>query len=281
MTTLNVTDYGAQPQTGTQDQSAGINAALTAARLAADPALTTVFVPAGTWPIANVLLIGSYTRLLLDPAAVIRMDSSATQNMLRSYNNGPVTVYNGEHNIVVEGGTWDGNSAVLTNGATMLQFGHCRTVDVVNASFVRSQENHFIEMNACQDSGILDCYFEGMTEKTEAIQLDLALSSATFPWYGVYDKTPCDSITVERCTFGPGIGRCVGTHNSSAGKLHTNIKVRDCVIQSTSSAAAVWALNWGVGCEVDLRGTQNKWIVWECSGSSTMTGRLRASFEAL
>jgi hypothetical protein len=59
MTTLNVQDFGAVPQVSGGDQSAAINAALTQARLAADPAITTVFVPAGLWPIANVLLIGS------------------------------------------------------------------------------------------------------------------------------------------------------------------------------------------------------------------------------
>jgi hypothetical protein len=281
MTTLNVQDFGAVPQVSSGDQSAAINAALTQARLAADPAITTVFIPAGLWPITNVLLIGSYTRLLLDPAAVVRMDSNATQNMLRSYNAAPVAGYGGEHDITVEGGTWDGNSDVLTNGATMLQFGHCRNVTVRNARLVRSQENHFIEMNATQVGLVEDCYLEGMVEKTEAVQIDLALSATTFPWYGMYDKTPCDQITVRRCTFGPGIGRAVGSHNSATGKFHTNIKVQDCVIQSSTANAAVWALNWGVGCEVDLRGTQNKWLVWECPGSATMAGRLRATFEPL
>lgn len=282
MTTLNVQDFGGTPQSGSVDQSPYINAALTQARLAADPAMTTVFLPAGLWPITNVLLIGSYTRLLLDPAAVIRMDTSVTQNMLRSWNNGsPVTGYSGEHDIAVEGGTWDGNSDVLTNGATLLQFGHCRNITVRNIRAVRSQENHFIEFNASQSCLVEDCYFGGMVEKTEAVQIDLALSSAAFPWYGAYDKTPCDQITVQRCTFGPGIGRAVGSHNSSVGKRHTNIKVLDCVIQNTTTNAAIWALGWGVGCEVDLRGVQNKWLVWELGGSETMTGRLRASFEPL
>jgi hypothetical protein len=180
----------------------------------------------------------------------------------------------------VEGGTWDGNSDVLTNGATMLQFGHCRNVTVRNARLVRSQENHFIEMNATQVGLVEDCYFEGMVEKTEAVQIDLALSSAAFPWYGSYDKTPCDEITVQRCTFGPGIGRAVGTTTPTRGSIHTRIRVLDCVLQSTRRMRRSGRSTGALGCEVDLRGTQNKWLVWEVAGS-TMAGRLRATFEPL
>jgi hypothetical protein len=278
MTTLNVRDFGALGN-GTGDDTPAIQAALEQAYALADLAQTEVLVPPGDYRLMSGLQIGSYTRLTMYDARLF-WGQTVVASMLRCRGMGPYYGYLGMHHITIKGGTFDGMRASVTDGTNLISIFHAHDIVIEGVRCTQIKDDHGIEINSSQHVVVRDCVIDNSSSKTEALQIDLATTAGLK--VGAYDKTCCDDVLIERCRFGPGlVGRAVGSHNYSSGKYHTGIRIVDCEWLSTTAYAAVWALNWGVGCEVDLRGTQDKWLVWENGSTPSTTGRLRAAFEPL
>jgi len=216
--------YGAVGD-GVTDDSTAINAMLAANRVA-------WLTPGKTYAIAAALLIPSNTTLFAYGATVIR--GAAIDNLLRNAADGTTGGYGANSGITVMGGTWDGaTSTYPANNATLLAFGHCTDVTVRDATLQNTTGFHFIEVNACKDVLIDNCTFSGGAEQAsttmEAVQIDAAISSAQFPWFGPYDGRVCNSITVRDSHF-YSCGSGVGTHSDPASQ-HLNIKVLTCVFE--------------------------------------------------
>ena len=106
--TVNVKEFGAIGDEKTDDTSA-LQRALSGGR-------RTVLIPAGTYTIHSALLVDSETVIRADPEAVIRLASGAGHSvdvfLLRNRDE-----ISGNHDIVVEGGIWDGNNAFNPRGS--------------------------------------------------------------------------------------------------------------------------------------------------------------------
>ena len=95
---------------GRTDDTAALQKAL-------DSGQRTIHVPAGVYVIRRTLLIGSDTTLSLDKGAVVRLGDGAAAAaggdcfLIRSRD-----VENGNENITVDGGVWDGNCAKNPRG---------------------------------------------------------------------------------------------------------------------------------------------------------------------
>lgn len=213
---VNVASFGA---TGaSQDYTSELQAAL-------DSGVgRTVYVPAGTYHLTGILRIGSNTTLLLDPGATMLRKGS--QNlMLTNDSDGTVGGWGANRNIRIIGGLWDCNAREFSASATTMGFGHCSWVRVENLE-VRDVSGrwHAIELNACEHSYIINCRFDsGGNNQShgECIQLDIALSSPGFPWFGPYDGTPCRRVGVFNChilNWATG----VGSHSSSSDASQRN-----------------------------------------------------------
>ena len=99
---VSIVNYGAKCD-GLTDCAPAINAALKEE--------SEIFIPQGRWLIGNEILIPSHRKINADDKAVIFcMDDRFTgQNMRAAVTNSDYE--NGNEDITVEGGVWDGNNA--------------------------------------------------------------------------------------------------------------------------------------------------------------------------
>jgi len=235
---LNVRDFGAKGD-GVTDDTSAIQSALDRAR---ELNGAEVYIPDGTYPIKATLRIYSNTRLRCAPNARIIRAAAFTSMLLPGI--GGVDGYDGVHDVEVIGGIWDCNARQFPVPSNALIFGHAQRITVRNLTILDVHQYHAIEFNAVQDGQILNCIFDGFsgTRISEAVQIDLMKNSETFGGYGNYDNTPCRNILISGCTF-RNWSRGIGSHSSTAGIFHSNIRIIGCHFEALSDQA-IRAYQW-------------------------------------
>lgn len=236
--TLDVKSFGAIGN-GTADDTAAITNALN--RVASSGTNGWVHIPAGTYKITATLQISSNTRLTLDQGATI-LRGANTDSMLLNKSAGSLGLWGASSNIIVEGGTWDGNKANFATTATLLAFGHCYNVTVRDTNIRNGPGSwHSIEFNSTKQGRISDCTFSNCSS-SETIQLDIAADVAAFPWFGPYDNTECVGIVIDHNMFDNFLTG-VGSHRAAAGHMHNNIVIRNNTF-TNFTADAICGYNW-------------------------------------
>lgn len=229
---------------GVADDAPAIQAALNAVRDAGGGMVT---VPYGTYKLTTLpLRIYKNTHLrLINGATLVRGDVIKTMIV-----NGVADAsgYNGQGNIIIEGGIWDMRGTGLTSPANCISIGHATNVIIRDAQFKDIPGYHGIEFNATHTAIVENCRFEGYTDTggrdfSEAIQIDLAKGSGQFGSFGVYDSTPCVFVSVTNCYFGAGWPRGVGSHSTVNGKTHKNINIEGNYFY-TLKQMAISSYNW-------------------------------------
>jgi|GEM_PF-4464964 len=220
MKIINVKDYGAKGD-GVTDDTLGIQSALNVAR---DAGGGTVYVPNGTYLITAILRIYSNTKLILSQNATILRGAHINAMLLNGTEN--VNAYDGDHDIEVIGGTWDGNKDQFTSEVTVIAFGHCQRITLRDLTVKNVYLWHHVEFNAVKTGRILNCTFQNFDSPNpgEMVQIDLMANESAWVWFGNLDQTPCDDILIQGCTFING-SRAIGTHTGVVGKKQTNIKI--------------------------------------------------------
>jgi parallel beta-helix repeat protein len=237
---LNVRDFGAQGDGNTDDTNA-IQEALTSAR---DNKLEIVYVPAGIYHISQILIIYENTTLHLDRHAVIIRKADINAMLINGTEDVPG--YDGQSNIKVEGGTWDGNSREFPSNVTPLGFGHARNITVQNLTVLDVYNWHHLEINAIDGATIQDCLFDGMIltrDYTEMVQIDLMGAQGMFPWFGEIDNTTCRNVLINRCIFQNGDTAGIGTHSTRNNARHEYITITNCEFVNLKREGIV-AQNW-------------------------------------
>lgn len=196
-----VTQFGADP-TGVNDSTAAIQSAL-------DSGKNYVVFPHGTY-VCNWAKIPSNTTVIGYGARLVCTNSNT---IFTNKSDGTVGGWGANANIIVEGLDF---SAPNVDYCTPLGFGHCTNVTVRNCTFHDIKVWHFIEFNSCNSSLVDNCYFYnyGTTAGgfSEMVQLDYALNSGVFPWFGPFDSTPTQDTKIVNCSF-------IGTPSLISGKV--------------------------------------------------------------
>lgn len=247
---INVKGLGAAGD-GVANDTGPLQAALDMAR---DTGGGTVYVPPGTYKITSTLRIYSRTRLELHPKATILRGSTINAMLLNGTGN--VSGYNGDSDIEVVGGVWDANNTAFpATQVTAIAFGHAKRITIRDLTVKNVHDWHCVELNAVQDAKVINCQFLDMTftRNTEMIQLDLMLGTAQFPWFGDYDKTPCQNVLIQGCVFRNG-PRGVGTHSATAGYTQENVTIAECYFENMAQEA-VYMYDWS---RVVVKGCQFK-----------------------
>jgi len=221
---INVKDYGAKGNNSADDSSAIQNAL----DFAHTQSGGTVYIPKGTYLINQGLVIYAQTTLLLEKNTVIKRNANITYMIINGLTD--VNGYDGESNITIDGGVWEGNAPNFPTNVTPIAFGHCRNIIIQNLKVRGVYAWHNIELNSTFNGLITNCVLEGMQETAstrEIIQLDLAGTGGAFPWYGNYDNTPCKKIIIEKNTLQNGKCAGIGSHSNRPNTTHTDITIRD------------------------------------------------------
>lgn len=217
---VNVKSFGAKGDNA-NDDTALLQAAIDSVSTGG-----TIYVPPGTYKITSSLKLYSNQSLELSPVATI-LRSSNMDNMVRNYTDGTLGAYDASNNITITGGTFDANRTNYPTYCTMVGIGHAKYITISDVSFKNSQDWHMIELNATKFGKITRCRFDNYGSAsvgTEMIQLDFMKSSTEFPWFGPYDNTSCEDITIEGCTFTNGV-TAIGGHTKVDGVSHKRIHI--------------------------------------------------------
>lgn len=183
----NVKEFGAKGDGSTDDTSA-IQAAL-------DSQYSLVYLPGGVYMVntlkcpSDKIIVGAGATLknLNSDAILINKADGVTGDY---YANGNITVYNVK---------FDANNIASSS----IGFGHVNRCRIYGCTFIRNPMWHCIELNAAYDCEIVNCHFsqystnpEIVEQSSEMIQLDAALNTGVFPWFGPYDKKGCEFIKI-------------------------------------------------------------------------------------
>jgi hypothetical protein len=250
--------------TGTTDDSAAINAALSAASAAGSGV---VWIPAGLYGIGSSLVIGSGTLLLLAPGATIQRISpvAAPTVMLKNYSTG-VSAATG--NFTVMGGTWDAYGTTHQTGAnTIFSFVNASQVIIENTVLNQVCNSAYGEFYGCTSVSVMNVQLTGQNpaffgfnragilkpcfkvEQTHATNIAGLVFSD-------YNHQMCNAIYIENCSLQAnhdtdGDGDFTGWHSMCATtgfiddhtRFHTNIKLISC--DATALAHnGILGLNW-------------------------------------
>ncbi len=221
---VSVKDYGAKAD-GATDDAAAIQSALDSLK---DSGGIIIF-PVGTYLIKSAVLFYSNQTLWFESGAVL-LQGAAINNLLRTYCQSSVGGYDGVHDCLIYGGTFDGGA--YTENNTLVGIGHCKNITFAGCTFRNAYgEWHNLEINSAYNVKVINCDFEGSrktVQNAEMLQIDGALSTVVFPWTGFkVDQTISKYIDIEGCIFHDDtVSPAIGNHANAA---HQYIRIHDCI----------------------------------------------------
>lgn len=187
-----------------------------------------LYIPEGTYLVSSTLVIYENTTIVAAPNAVIKRNGLYSPMFTNGNHTDVFYGYDGNGNITIVGGVWDGNVDEKQSQFTHFMFGHARNILFYRTKMMNNGNSHFIELNAVDTGEVASCIFERMVmwgdRHSEAIQIDLAKNSSVFPPFGAYDDTPCRNISVLHCTF-KDCDRGVGSHSGTESITHSHIRI--------------------------------------------------------
>lgn len=228
-TEINVVSGNHADPTGSRDSTSAIQEALDKAKTKATGSNRVVVkIPAGEYKITQSLKIYSNTQLVLDNDATI---IKCFDYGCMIYNDGDGTGgYGASSNILIQGGTWDGNTDNYSGMDTFsnIRIAHANNIALRNIKVLNNKNGHHMEIGGVQALTIEGCRFSGYTGSImkEAIQLDVMNSSELFVGHPPFDDTACDNVVIRNCTFSD-IPRAIGSHSAVPGVYYTNISILD------------------------------------------------------
>lgn len=227
------------------------------------------FFPKGTYLLNTHLIFYSNQWLIFEEGATL-LQGAAINNLLMTYCTSSIEGYNGTHDCLIYGATFDGGS--YTENNTLVGTVHAKNITFENCKFKNAYGTwHDLEINSSYNVRVINCEFEG-SRKTdsagELIQIDAyGGSGGTWPWNnGANDGTISKYIEIAGCIFNDcTVAPAIGNHSSYTTldylKIHDNIF--DGLTSSRGSINLSYATNIDVynnifnGCTKGIGGTSS------------------------
>lgn len=191
----------------------------------------TVFVPARTYKLTCELVMYGNTTLYCEKGAVLERHHSGYM-LLNGVRGKSYSKYNGNGNIAIYNGVWDGKAQLELGGkGSNIAIAHADGVHIEGVEVINAN-SHSIELNSSRNVLIENSKFLGQLgslQYVEGIQLDLSTEGG-FGAFGEFDNTPCENVTIQNNVFGasddlPALSRGIGTHSTRIGVLFNNVKI--------------------------------------------------------
>jgi polygalacturonase len=202
---IDVSEYGAIGD-GIHNDTAAIQKALNVAK--DGQGHTQVVVPKGTYKLTKTLRMYQDTHLLLKEGVVFLR--SHNDSMLVNGDPGDMyDDYNGNGNITIEGGVWDGNVLEYPDAFNAIGIARAENVTIRNIEIRDVADDHGIDLNSSKNVLIENSRFVGFLDTTgdqsryfsEAIQVS-EHTKLGFSQIGEFDGTPNQNVTIRNCYFG-------------------------------------------------------------------------------
>ncbi|MBN6889893.1 parallel beta helix pectate lyase-like protein/pectate lyase-like protein [Cytobacillus horneckiae] len=209
---INVKTLGAIGD-GVYDDTLAIQSALDTAK---EVGQVNIIIPAGEYKVTKKLIIYKNTNIKMSSSTTIKRSHNAS--ILQNGENGSVYYgYEGNGNILIEGGILDGNLGEYNFECSGFSVSHAQNIIIRDVTFKDMYAGHALDLAGVKDVIIDNCKFIGYRDRpdnsrnyAEAIQIDVA-SANGFPVFGAHDGTYTQNVTVRSCYFGPS-----GTENTTS-----------------------------------------------------------------
>ncbi|MDM5329823.1 right-handed parallel beta-helix repeat-containing protein [Neobacillus sp. CF12] len=230
---IDVSEYGTIGD-GIHNDTAAIQKALDAAKQGQGH--IQVVVPKGTYKLTQTLRIYQDTHLLLKDGVVFLR--SHDDSMLVNGDPGDMYEgYNGNGNITIEGGVWDGNVLEYPDAFNAIGIARAENVTIRNIEVRDVADDHGIDLNSSKNVLIENSRFVGFLDTSadhsryfsEAIQVS-EHTKLGFSQIGEFDGTPNENVTIRNCYFGASgtkgttawpVG--IGSHGSVHDQFNSDI----------------------------------------------------------
>lgn len=207
-----------------------------------------VVVPKGKYYLNYCMYLYSNTWLSMEGVTFYKQNTE-NKSMVRSGSaSDSVSGYNGESNIILEGGTWNCRMSAYSYSSSahfgVIRFGHNKNVLLTGVTVNGAVNGHHVEIcgtkgltiTGCTMKGYLNTDYNGDTDYKEAIQLDIVNNSSTCPTYAKFDDTTTQNVVIYSNTF-QKCCRGIGSHSAIYGKVYTGIVVDSNTFTNLSGAA--------------------------------------------
>lgn len=228
---VSVKDFGAKGD-GTTNDATAIQSAL-------DSIKTTggvIYFPYGTYLIKTAILFYSNQILFFEKGATI-LQGDAINSLMRNYSTTSIGDYDGTHDSMIIGATFDGGTFETNN--TLLGICHSKNIIIRDCKFKNAYGTwHDLEINSSQYVLVENCDFDGSRkngQNGENLQFDGAGSASYYPWGDIkIDNTICQYIEIKGCHFHDNtVSPAIGNHSNMA---HEFVRIHDCVIDGNTGA---------------------------------------------
>lgn len=243
---VNVKTYGAKGD-GVTDDSASIQSALDVIKDTGG----IIYFPVGTYALESSVLFYSNQTLWFENGAVLKQGASV-DNLLMSYCGESVTGYNGTHDCLIYGATFDGGTYTTNN--TLVGIVHAKNITFENCTFKNAYGTwHNLEINSTNNCKVVNCDFEGSRKTNHnacLIQVDAINNTSTWPWdnRGSVDGTVSKYIEICGCTFHDNSqSPAIGNHSAATDQY---IRIHDNVFDGLTSSRG--AVNFQSANNVDI-----------------------------
>lgn len=251
----NALTFGADP-TGKKPSAAAIQKALDEIHREGGGQLV---IPDGTYLIDKRMVVYENTRITMAHNCVL-LRGWAGGFFINGLTTDNFSGYKGRGNIVIEGGTLDGNYANIgkypTTAMDSIILGHGNNILIDRVTFRDTISAHAIDANGCKNLSITRCLFLGFIDLSvnkdrafsEAIQL-AEFTKAGMNQFGAFDGSPNKNVYVAHNYFGKsdllgGWGCGVGNHYTVYNIYQTDITIYDNTFEDCGFAA-VRTFKWG------------------------------------
>lgn len=244
---VNVKDFGAVGD-GVTDDSTSINEAIYSVHESGG----LIYFPKGTYLLkANVVFFSNQTLWFENGASLLQGDS--IDNLLISRCASTTEEYDGTHDCLIYGGTFDGGNFTTNN--TLVGIVHAKNITFENCTFKNAYGTyHNLEVNSSYNVKIINCDFEGSRKtgiNAEMIQIDAINNVNTWPWSdnrGVVDSTVSKYIEIAGCIFHDDtVSPAIGNHSEASDSF---IRIHDNVFDGLTSSRG--AINMQSADNVDI-----------------------------
>lgn len=194
----------------------------------------------GIFLIDRCLVVYSNTTLALQPDTVMRR-TDQYRIILKSYTDKMTPGYGNVHDIVIDGGIWDGASTTTDKYRKLIKFSHAGNITLRNATIRRVSGKHCVTFAAVSGVRVENVHFTEYigfadTEKrranAEQLHIDgISDDGVSEPNEQPYDNTPCRDVRIEGCVFDGGCS-AVGSHYQPFKAVGDGFTVRGCTFRN-------------------------------------------------
>ncbi|WP_147534578.1 glycosyl hydrolase family 28-related protein [Bacillus marasmi] len=246
ISSLNVRTYGAKGN-GTNDDTMAIQEALD--QVKKSNKIIQVYIPSGNYKLTKTLKIYRNTHLILEENSIF-LRSHNNSFMINGDYGDTYDGYNGNGNIVIEGGIWEGNILDYPDSYNAIGIARAKNITIKNVVFRDISSFHAIDLSSSENVLIENCKFLGFKDTTpnksrfysEAIQIS-EHTIFGFNAFGTFNGTPNKNVEIKNCIFGESgtkgttawpVG--IGNHYTVYDKYNSNIKIHNNSFQGMTFA---------------------------------------------